>query len=128
MKKLLSRIFFLDAPEQGLFFFVTLLFTLPWFLLVWLFHSSRVPLSLFVFATEGRRAGTAYAFIVPLVIVLLFCADALFLCVRLLSKLWRAKKTRRVAPLLYGVGALLALSGGVVVLVKLLVNLFKCCG
>ena len=126
MKKLLSRIFFLDAPAQGVFFFLTLLFTLPWFLLVWLFHCSRVPLSLFVFATEGGRVGTAYAFIVPLCMVLLFCADALFLCLRLLPELWRVVKKRRFAPLLYGVGAVLALCGGVFVLMKLLVNLFKC--
>ncbi len=128
MKKLLSKIFFLDAPAQGVFFWLTLFFTLPWFLLVWFFHSSRVPLSLFVFASEGRMNGTACAFFVPLGMMLLLCVDALFLCVQLLPKLWQAVKTRRFAPLLYGVGAVLALCGGVFVLVKLLVNLFKCCG
>ena len=48
MKHLLRKIFFWDAPAQGAFFGVTLLLTLPWFLLVWVFHNGRIPFALWL--------------------------------------------------------------------------------
>ena len=84
MKPLLRKIFFWDAPAQGEFFALTLLFTLPWFLLVWGFHNGRIPVALWLWSMTGTL-WDASAVTIPAVLALLCVLYALFLC-------WRGRR------------------------------------
>ena len=78
MWQFLRKIFFWDAPAQGAFFGVTLVFTLPWFLLVWIFHSDRIPIALNLWLFTGNL-WDATAVVVPAILALVVFVYALFL-------------------------------------------------
>ena len=79
MMRLLRNIFFLDAPEKGAFFGLTLVFTLPWFLLVWLFHDSRILCGLWVWTITGNFWENP-AVMAPTVLAVICFLYAIFLC------------------------------------------------
>ena len=78
MKRLLIKIFFWDEPAKGAFFGLTLFFTLPWLLLVWIFHNGRIPLAWLIWLVTGTLWDVS-AVAIPIGVTLLCFLYALFL-------------------------------------------------
>ena len=96
--KLIRKFFFLDSPAHGEFFGMTLLFMLPWFLLVWLCRDSRTIVSLYV-RLNGSGQGEPTEIIVAIGIGLLITLYSCCLLLRLLPEIWQNVKMKEWLPL-----------------------------
>lgn len=88
MKHLLRKVFFVDEPAQGAFFGWTLLFTMPWFWLVWIFRNNDTIRNLWIFdfpSTFLLNSLDACSAFVALVLLIY----AVFLCTRISPQAWR---------------------------------------
>ena len=121
MRHFLRKIFFWDAPAQGAFFGLTLLFTLPWFLLVWIFHNDRLPCALNLWLFTGKLWDVS-AVVIPAVLSLLCIVYALFLCRRGGGRRWRFRFNDKTSGVCF-VLALVASFGVGCVLYVILTNL-----
>ncbi len=79
IRQLFCKYFFMDDHAKGALFGLTMLFTVPWFMLVWLFHDSRILCGLWVWTITGNFWEKP-AVMVPAVLALLCFLYALFLC------------------------------------------------
>ncbi len=122
--KLIRKFFFLDSPAHGEFFGMTLLFMLPWFLLVWLCRDSRTIVSLYL-RLSGEGQSESAADLVPFGIALLFALYSCCLLLRLLPEIWQNVKMREWLPLLHGVCGMIALCGAVLALADLVFHFVK---
>ena len=114
MKHLLRKIFFWDAPAQGAFFGLTLLFTLPWFLLVWVFHNDRIPFALHLWLFTGNL-WDASVVVVPAILALVVFVYALFLGWHGGGRRWRFRFNNRTSGVCFVLALVASFGAGWVV-------------
>ncbi len=88
MKHLLCKILFWDDPAQGAFFGLTLLITVPWFWLLWIFRNNDTIRLLWDPDFSGNLLSKSFVAI-PILVALLILTYAAFLCVRILPQVWQ---------------------------------------
>ncbi len=121
IKRLLRKIFFWDEPAKGAFFGLTLFFTLPWLLLVWIFHNGRIPLAWLIWLVTGTLWDVS-AVAIPIGVTLLCFLYALFLGWHGSGRHvhWHLKPQKADV---FGYLAIIAASGAIFVLYVILMNL-----
>ena len=108
MKRLIREILFWDSPAQGAFFGLTLLFSVPWFWLVWIFRNNDTILNLWISGFSADLLVKCFGAI-PIFILLLILIYAAFLCARISPQAWR-NPNHRAKRYLTAAGGLLSLS------------------
>ena len=121
MKNLLRKIFFWNDEAKGAFFGLTLFFTLPWLLLVWIFHNGRIPLAWLIWLVTGTLWDVS-AVAIPIGVTLLCFLYALFLGWHGSGRHvhWHLKPQKADV---FGYLAIIAASGAIFVLYVILMNL-----